>query len=203
LAIDPSDTDTLYVGTNWNGVYRTADAGATWASAGLGGLVVHSLAIDPVTPTTLYAGTNSGQIYKSTNSAGTWTVVYQDPSTLTFIHDVVIDPVDPGTVYAGTSRGVVKSSDGGVSWALSNTGLGSAGATHLLLDPANRAILYAATYGLGLFRSTNAGASWSPLVLGLPERGAAALATGAPADTTLYVGLDWGSVWKVSLPGVP
>jgi hypothetical protein len=36
---------------------------------------------------------------------------------------LVVDPADTGTVYAGTFDGVLKTTDGGRSWAPSNSGL--------------------------------------------------------------------------------
>ena len=49
MAFAPSNAEIAYVGTSGSGVYRSADGGSTWASAGLSGsgLQVISLAVDP------------------------------------------------------------------------------------------------------------------------------------------------------------
>ena len=59
LALDPKTTSTLYVGTNGDGVYKSTDAGRTWAPTGeaLRKEIVLSLAVDPGASATIYAGT--------------------------------------------------------------------------------------------------------------------------------------------------
>src|SRR5215203_4703055 len=55
LAIDPSDVDTLYVGTLWDGVFKTRDGGTSWIPAGLSNVSIFSLVIDPTNRSTLSA----------------------------------------------------------------------------------------------------------------------------------------------------
>ena len=63
LAIDPTTPSTLYAGIHY-GVFKSTDAGATWANVGLGGPLLrpYALAIDPNTPDTLYAGTGRRRV---------------------------------------------------------------------------------------------------------------------------------------------
>jgi photosystem II stability/assembly factor-like uncharacterized protein len=71
------------------------------------------------------------------------------------------DPAHPTTVYAGTAGGgVVKSIDGGRTWAYSSLGLDESIVTALAVDRQDPRVVYAGTPG-GLFRSMNGGASWS------------------------------------------
>src|SRR5262249_17909638 len=57
LAIDPLTPSTLYAATH-DGVFKTTDGGANWASSGLTGFSILAVAVDPKTPATLYAGTD-------------------------------------------------------------------------------------------------------------------------------------------------
>jgi photosystem II stability/assembly factor-like uncharacterized protein len=68
LAIAPSATAVLYVGTAGGQVLRSADAGATWAVAerGLPPLRTTRLAVSPADPDTLYVATQGRGIYKTT-----------------------------------------------------------------------------------------------------------------------------------------
>ena len=64
LAIAPSDSNVLYVGTGeqtqGNGVYRSNDAGATWKNAGLEDVpFIQEIIIDPKNPDVAVAGGNS------------------------------------------------------------------------------------------------------------------------------------------------
>src|SRR5664280_2959304 len=58
LAVDPKTPAILYAGTQ-DGVYRSANSGATWATAATSPRDALALAIGPEAPTTLYAGTVS------------------------------------------------------------------------------------------------------------------------------------------------
>ena len=97
--------------------------------------------------------------------------------------DLMIDPSDPDTIYVALSRGVFRSVDGGATWELRSAGLpsstGNSGTLttypveEILADPEQPKILYAATERLGqtpggVYRSTDAGASWAPASDGLP-----------------------------------
>ena len=87
---------------------------------------------------------------------------------------IVIDPNTPNTMYAaGVGGGVWKSVNGGGSWvALSDT-MANIAVASLAMDPTNSSVLYAGTgegsnnidalRGAGIFKSVDAGASWTQL----------------------------------------
>lgn len=92
-------------------------------------------------------------------------------------------------LFAGTGVGVYRSLDGGESWQPASRGLAAAGApagsaaavTALVAvtDPETlEATVYAGT-GVGLFRSTDRGESWSPVTLPSPDPMVAAVAAAA------------------------
>ena len=58
LVINPTTPDTLYAGTDGQGVYKSTDGGESWTAinSDLANLSIHALAIDPINPTTIYAG---------------------------------------------------------------------------------------------------------------------------------------------------
>ena len=62
-------------------------------------------------------------------------------------------------MYAATgSPGILKSSDGGSTWAAANSGLFAVGINTLAIDPQNPRTLYAGVSGAGLLKSTDGGA---------------------------------------------
>jgi photosystem II stability/assembly factor-like uncharacterized protein len=209
LAIDPSAPATLYAGTNLGGVFKSTNAGQSWTAVnvGLTNTRVQALAIDPSAPATLYAGTFgivSGGVFKSSNGGQSWTAV---GGLADYLIDVLaIDPSAPATLYAGAGGGVFKSTNGGQSWTAINSGL-----THplptvraLAIDPSAPATLYAGTAGPGVslgvvsggvFKSTNAGQSWTAVNVGLPGTVVFALAIDPSAPATLYAG-TYGGVFK-------
>ena len=128
-------------------------------------------------------------IYKSTNGGKTWTNSGLPESghiarivTHPTNRDVVYVAV-PGKLWAPSAeRGLYKTSDGGRTWQLVLKGNEDTGVTDVAMDPSDPNTLYAATYqrrrqafgfvgggpGSALWKSTDAGATWSRLTSGLP-----------------------------------
>jgi photosystem II stability/assembly factor-like uncharacterized protein len=87
---------------------------------------------------------------------------------------LLIDPVMPQTMYAaGVAGGVWKTTDGGDQWKPLDDLLPNLAVSSLAMNPHNSAIIYAGTgegysnidsvRGLGIFQTTDAGATWSRL----------------------------------------
>jgi hypothetical protein len=153
ITIDPTDPtgDTIYVGTGEPNA--SADSGA-------------------------------GQgIYKSTDGGNTWSLLPGSTFAVNnSVSDVVIDPTNFNTIYVGTTFGIrgftevddggsigspfpvglYRSNDGGVTFTLIfdptqvTPGGVNWGINKVALDPRNPAIVYAAAFGLGIFRSSSA-----------------------------------------------
>ena len=217
LAVDPSHSQTLYLGLS-NGIYKSTDGGATWSPAGAGasGYVV-MIAINPASTTTLYAASGAG-LYKSTDGAATWnhTGLMAGPNDTSFVHDVVIDPLTPTTIYAGTPNGVMKSLDGGVTWtAMTNGFTQSTDIDALVIDPVNPQTLYTATtINFAPYRTTDGGAHWTqgqwpsrggllPYVLWLLVDPLVHSTIWAVTDEGLLVSRDAGATWTAPPTDLP
>jgi hypothetical protein len=66
-----------------------------------------------------------------------------------------------GGAGIANSGGVYKSTDGGQSFSATDTGLADAFVDDLWIDPSNSNVLVVGTWATGIYRSTNAGATWS------------------------------------------
>ncbi len=166
LALDPTSASTLYAGTS-HGLLKSTNEGVSWVSTGLSETPVAALAVDPVTPSTLYAAGFAADygphIYKSADGGASWRALSLSPA---FIGSITLDPVTPSTLYV-TGTAILKSTDGGESWNVINTGFVSL----LVIDPTTPSTLYAVRYNI-LVKSTDGGASWTDtgferLVIGL------------------------------------
>jgi uncharacterized repeat protein (TIGR01451 family) len=174
VLVDPSNHTTLYAGT-LRGVYKSTDGGANWTAANTGLSFsppqVSKLAFDPTNSATIYAATSRG-VFKSSNAAGSWTGINNGFGFLsgTPIVSLVVDPGTPATLYAASAyNGVYKTTDGGANWAASGNGLSittdgityETGTNAIAINPLAPATLYVAT-NLGVFKTTDGGANWSP-----------------------------------------
>ena len=155
----------------------------------------------------MFAGTTRGGLFRSRDGGSSWHQVAtargvpQAKSHLSYPYAVVaiaIDPVDPATIYAGSSTGgILKSTDGGTTWAVANAGLTNRRVSALIMDPRKPRVLFTSTEG-GVFRSANGGESWHPYNRGLPAGGVAAFAIN-PAAHTVFAGTNGEGVVSLRL----
>src|SRR5256885_13038688 len=92
--------------------------------------------------------------------SSTQSVTYVDNQTI-FVTSV--------TPTANAIR-VVKSTDGGATWAAANSGLPDVQVERIIVDPSDpsKQTVFAATYA-GVYRSTDGGGNWAPYGTGLPS----------------------------------
>src|SRR5262249_42457456 len=103
-------------------------------------------------------------VFRSTNGGGSWSML----SGIAGASVIRVHPMIPTTIYAGTSSGIVRSMTGGDSWSpLGNAGLpASVLVNALVIDPTTPTTLYASVFQVGIYKSTDDGATW---VLKRPE----------------------------------
>jgi hypothetical protein len=141
----------------------------------------------------MFAGTESLGVYRSSDLGATWSADSAGMGKMQ-VHDLVADAVNHAIVYAATDSGVYKSVNSGANWVRSNTGLPAGTAVRALAqDLAHTGLLFAGTFGGGVFKSTDAGAHWTPFVnqSGLTTLNVYSLAVDG-ALTTIYAGTDNG-----------
>jgi hypothetical protein len=158
IAIDPQESNTLYVSARTFGLFRTTDAGESWSRISVTGSV-EKLVIDPHDPAKIYAATSSG-IARSSDRGTSW----RTSPELGSVRTLAIDPTTPTTLYGSTDEGVFKSVDQGEHWIAS--GMEGTAVFSLVIDNQDTSTIYAAT-GNGAFKSVDAGKSWLPIDQGL------------------------------------
>ena len=158
VAIDPTNTSVVWVGTGENnsqrsvsygdGVYKSEDGGKTWENMGLKTSEhIGKIVIDPHNPGIVY-------------------VAAQGP---------LWGP--------GGDRGLFKTTDGGKTWNASLKISENTGVTDVVMDPRDAGVLYTASYQRrrhvwtvidggpesAIYKSTDGGATWKKLSSGLPK----------------------------------
>jgi hypothetical protein len=206
VSIDPNDPtgNTIYVGTGeantcgsgcvaGAGMYKSTDGGTTWTGpigkAQLGGKGIGEIVVKPGDPQTIYVGTTTALrgmssvcctgvtrpvpdaaqwgLYKSTDGGATWT----------FIHN--------GSTNAADCTGSIAE--------FNNTTVCSPrGVRAVELDPSDPDTVYASSYTRGIWRSNDAGATWTQIKAPLsttviPTRSAFDVVKLANGKTRMYV----------------
>ncbi len=202
IAVAPSDRNVVYVGTgehaprgvmthSGDGVYRSTDAGKTWAKVGLEATRhISRIVVHPTNPDVLLVaaqgalyGPNAERgIFKSTDGGATWKkVLFVDERT--GAAELSMDATNPRILYAamwehgrtpwqvisgGPGSGLYKSTDLGETWTKMSGGLPTKmGKMAIAVSPSEPERVYALIESesdgndRGLWMSTNAGRSWS------------------------------------------
>lgn len=152
----------LFAGMDYFGVYRSSDNGKNWEAAanGLGafGLYVNSLTIKG---NFVFAATYN-DVYKSSNNGTTWTKTTPVFGSSREVKTIV---AKGNYLFAGVESyyGVFRSADNGSSWQEVNTGFPTLIGIHQLIVRGND--LIAAT-GAGIYISTDNGDHWTQKVNG-------------------------------------
>lgn len=155
-----STGDPNYYGTDY-GIYKTTNAGTTWAPANtnIGNRMALEMLMDPADHNIVVAATNDG-IWRTVNGGTTWTNVKSGGA----FRDMKRRP-NTNTLYAVTDSQFWISNDYGVTWSQVTTGLIIPGGTNGLrlgVSAANNNVVYVIANGSNgvLFKSTNAGTSF-------------------------------------------
>ena len=125
LLFDPR-AHTLYVALDRAGVFASTDLGVNWSSRSAGlPKEVYALTQLPAgglaaTGVAIYAGTDQG-IYASATGGDRWEISGSSPRQS--IYSLAAYSPIPGWIYAGTGSDVIRSPDGGRSWASVAPGL--------------------------------------------------------------------------------
>ncbi len=198
IAVAPSNHDVIYAGTGegalrgditfGDGIYKSVDAGRSWANIGLrDSRQIGAVIVDPHNPDIVLVaaighafGPNAERgVFRTTNGGRSWDrVLFKNDETGAI--DVTFDPHDASIVYAalwqvrrqpwnfssgGPGSGLYRSRDGGATWSeLRGNGLpdGILGRIDVAVSAADPSRVYAmieAKEG-GLYRSDDHGQTW-------------------------------------------
>lgn len=236
VAVDPEDAETLYAGVYGGGVYKSADSGKTWQPKNVGleapgltsgnanyALNIQDILISRIRPQTLYVATQSGDgIYRSDDGGEHWQreiVNVWDTEDFALAGGSVqvrtlLETED--ALFAGTAAGVFSITAPYTSdWYPTSLKGVDVRVRALLAHPTDSDILYAATLGQGIYKSTDGGQTWLTKTVSL-ERGAAqrvntlvfdpddadVMVAGTFGDG-VYRSMDAGETWEAWSEGLP
>lgn len=168
LRIDPGNVLNLYAGSPHDAMLYSRDGGGTWTESNPAGAGAdescYEIALHPLDSSRIWIGHTDGT-FLSEDAAETW-----DDVSATFGGNRLLDmdfaPSNAGIAYALVDGALHGSNDGGTNWALvtSQTSYGRCLAVH----PTDPQRLFMGTWGRGVLRSEDGGASWEESNTGLP-----------------------------------
>jgi photosystem II stability/assembly factor-like uncharacterized protein len=200
LAVSPSNPNIIYVGTGeqgkGQGVFKSIDAGATWARAGLAEEhFISAILVDRKNPDIVIAGAYGSSVaseprglFKSTDGGRSWTKTLTDATGSSGVADIAVASDDQKSLYAALNpppgepgqrnqpgeSSIYVSVDEGSTWKMAgSTGLPEKGRGRigLAVVPGTSGRSALAIMNQGLFRSDDGGATWrqstkDPRILG-------------------------------------
>jgi photosystem II stability/assembly factor-like uncharacterized protein len=164
IAVDPKDSDKLFITTLDGQVYSSPDAGKSWklmAALKSMQLVLDQLIIDPRDSNVIYVSGHRNQMpggfFKSTDGGITW----KESSLLKgeAIHAMTQSKYEPSVMLIGTKTGVFRSTDSGENWTKLASTTMPTDANSMQFDPENYSTMYVGTTWRP-YKSTDAGKTW-------------------------------------------
>jgi photosystem II stability/assembly factor-like uncharacterized protein len=165
---NPSRPDEFGMGTTGGGVFKSINAGQSWAPVTdkyFGG-TIGAIAVSASSPDVVYVGggeypirgnvSHGDGVWKTTDGGKTWS--FMGLGETRQIADIVIHPTNADLVYVGAlghvwapnpERGVFRSKDGGKTWEKILFRNDSTGVVDLIMDPNNPNVLYAGFWQAG------------------------------------------------------
>ena len=197
----PSDRPHTWYLATVGGVWKTVNAGTSWAPVfdGQGAFSIGCVTVDPRDSNIVWVGSgeNNSQrsvsygdgVYRSLDAGKTWENLGLKESM--HVGRIVVDPRDSNVVYVaamgplwspGGDRGLYKTADGGKTWKPVLRISENTGVSDVVFDPRNPDVLYAAAYQR--------------------RRHVWTLINGGP-ESAIYRTTDAGATWKKVENGMP
>ncbi len=190
IAIDPVDTNIIYLGSAGGGLWKSTTGGIgvdawQYMPTGYPVLGVGAIAINPADNNEIFIGTGETYSYgtatnglitrtergsfgigilRSVDGGSTWDIsldwTYQENRG---VWDIVFDPSDPSILFAATTEGIYKSDDGGATWIQK---LDKKMVMDLDINSNDPQILFAGVGNLnsvdkGIYKSIDGGENWN------------------------------------------
>jgi subtilisin-like proprotein convertase family protein len=217
VELGPGNPNSVYFGSDR--LFRSSDKGVTMNLVSQGpiqsGVAVSAIGISPQDDNVRLVGMRFGSVFATTTGSttlidvtGPWpTSAGATSQPRRFVSRAVIDPNNANTAYvtfATYCAGVVNCAqvwkttnlDGApATWTMASSGIPDIPVSAFVVDPRNSNNLFAGT-DIGVFNSTDGGATWNPYGTGFPRVAVFELALHAPTGTLRAVTHGRG-LWEI------
>jgi photosystem II stability/assembly factor-like uncharacterized protein len=174
VVADPVESQSIWVGVEIDGLYRSRDAGRTWQSIGRGlsSVDIHGLAIVVADGGKRLLASTNNDVNLSTDDGETWQPLQLGKSLpWSYFRGLAQPPGRPEVVLLGNGDGppggvglVAQSSNAGASWqAATMPGPANSTIWNFAFHAADSDLVYASSVSGEVYRSTDQGGSWVKL----------------------------------------
>jgi photosystem II stability/assembly factor-like uncharacterized protein len=206
---------------------------------GNGGLALHTVVLDPADKQRMYVAISAGGVYRTEDGGISWTAQNRGirnistpnkyPEFGQCVHKIAVHPARPERLFLQNHWGLYRSDDRAQNWADIANGVPSDFGFAMVMHPRNADCVYIVPVEsdqfrctcdgrLRVYRTRNGGASWEPLMRGLPQKRAYetvlrdAMTVDSLDPAGIYFGTrsgqlfgsrDEGKTWQRILEGLP
>jgi len=161
IAFQPGSSTVLWAAFSNGTLQKSIDGGSTWRfTASFGSPEGMSISIDPSNVDNVYVAV--GRVYRTRDGGVSWSLIDDSLPSGPAARALTFDPTDSTVLYLSRNDGIFRSADSGAHWTGPATGTDFISCLTAVVDPSDPSTVYCGTEELGLLKSTNSGAAFSP-----------------------------------------
>lgn len=161
IAVDPRNSNLVYLGTDSHGVFASENAGESWTQIIPDQRIV-SLAFDYSSRCVLYALTPK-QLFKTSDCATSWYIILDETRPDVNLTSIATDTLSPHILYVSTTGGdLFQSMDRGTTWKVLHR-FADVSLRTILVDRFTPSLMYVASAAGDIFRSEDKGVTWNAI----------------------------------------
>ena len=174
IAVNPSASNIIYMGTKQGGFFVSRDYGETWNAAKWITGQITNIVVNPRNTSEIYVATRDRGLFRSSDGGETWRDFNKELARVSARHAIssfILEQVNGDTLYLAIANGLVKSNNRGLTWQFVNILIPPKAlpVDAMALDPENPNMINVGVDTL-LYKSEDGGVNWSVQKLDTAKR---------------------------------